>query len=196
MDRRKIRTRRLLREGLLSLIVERGYDNLSITEITERADLRRATFYLHYGSVDELLLTTLSEIFDELAKEIEAKQPLQPFWLRTEPPHIQPVFEYLAQNARLYHALLSGASGAMVQRSIRDYLAAVKLIDLAAIPAKALPIPPEVLANYISGTECNMLVWWLENEMPYTPKEIARMLQDIVLDGTTALQDLVLERVS
>jgi AcrR family transcriptional regulator len=196
MDRRKIRTRRLLRESLLSLIVERGYDNLSITEITERADLRRATFYLHYGSVDELLLTTLREIFDELAKEIEAKQPLQPFWLRTEPPHIQPVFEYLAQNARLYHALLSGESGAMVQRSIRDYLAAVKLKDLAAIPAKALPMPAKVLANYIAGTECNMLVWWLENEMPYTPKEIARMLQDLVLDGTTALQDLVLERVS
>jgi AcrR family transcriptional regulator len=196
MDRRKIRTRRLLRESLLSLIVERGYDNLSITEITERADLRRATFYLHYGSVDELLLATLREIFDELANKIEARQNLQPFWLRSEAPPIQAVFEYLAQNARLYHALLSGASGAMVQRSIRDYLASIKLKDLATLPVSALPMPAQVLANYIAGTECNMLVWWLETGMPYAPEEIAGMLQDLVLDGTAGLQNLALEKVS
>lgn len=196
MDRRKLRTRRLLRESLLSLIVERGYEHLSITEITERADLRRATFYLHYGSVDELLLTTLREIFDELAREIEAKQPMQPFWIDSEPPHMQAVFEYLAEHAALYHALLSGASGAMVQRSIREYLAGVKLQHLAGIPKNALPMPAEVLANYIAGTECGMIVWWLEMGMPYPPKEIARMLQRLILDGMAGLHGLRLEKVS
>jgi AcrR family transcriptional regulator len=72
IDRRKQRTRRMLRDALLALIVEKGYDDLSVQDITEKADLRRATFYLHYADKDELLATVLREIFDALVKELEA----------------------------------------------------------------------------------------------------------------------------
>ena len=50
LDRRVRRTRRLLAEALVALIIEKEYETISITDITERADLNRATFYLHYGS--------------------------------------------------------------------------------------------------------------------------------------------------
>ena len=64
-DRRIQRTRQFLRTALLELIKEKGYDAISIEEITERANVGRATFYLHYKDKEDLLL----EEFREMANE-------------------------------------------------------------------------------------------------------------------------------
>ena len=53
-DRRIQRTRQSLRTALLTLIKEKGYDAISIEEITERANVGRATFYLHYKNKEDL----------------------------------------------------------------------------------------------------------------------------------------------
>lgn len=48
LDRRVRRTRRALQDSLTSLILEKGYDAVTVEDITDRADLGRTTFYLHY----------------------------------------------------------------------------------------------------------------------------------------------------
>ena len=64
-DRRIQRTRQSLRTALLTLIKEKGYDAISIEEITERANVGRATFYLHYKDKEDLLLEEFSEMANE-----------------------------------------------------------------------------------------------------------------------------------
>src|ERR1041385_2364465 len=71
MDRRKVRTRQMLRDALIALILEKGYDTTTVEDITNRANLGRATFYLHYRDKDELLLHTLEATFDELVKNLK-----------------------------------------------------------------------------------------------------------------------------
>ena len=71
MDRRVRRTRRRLRDALIQLIMEKGYDNVTIQNITDAADLSRATFYLHYTDKDELLASSLEEMFDELLDSVK-----------------------------------------------------------------------------------------------------------------------------
>lgn len=186
IDRRIIRTRRVLREALFALITERGYDGLTITEITERADLRRATFYLHYADVDALLMASLHELFDELAQEIDSHPNAQPFYIPTQPAHIQPIFEYVAQNATLYRALIMGSAGSRVQRAIRDYLAQIKQRELAQLAD--LPMPIDVMSAYIASAETAMIVWWLENDLPYSPEQMATMVQTMLLEGLSRLR--------
>src|SRR5690349_11429109 len=70
-DPRVIRTRQMLRDALIALILERGYDAISIQDITDKAGLRRATFYLHYKDKDELLFTVLRESFDHLVTAMD-----------------------------------------------------------------------------------------------------------------------------
>src|SRR5258708_20033897 len=65
--RRIQRTRHLLRQALFTLIVERGYETITVEEITERANVGRATFYVHYKDKEELLLVCLEELFHETA---------------------------------------------------------------------------------------------------------------------------------
>src|SRR5438105_749468 len=73
LDPRVIRTRQLLREALVAIILEKGYDATSIQDIAERAGLRRATFYLHYKDKDELLLSMLRDTLEALMQQMEAQ---------------------------------------------------------------------------------------------------------------------------
>ncbi|MBO4881679.1 MAG: TetR family transcriptional regulator, partial [Firmicutes bacterium] len=54
-DRRAKRSRRLLKEGLLTLMQEKRFHDISARDVTESADLNRGTFYLHYPDTLALL---------------------------------------------------------------------------------------------------------------------------------------------
>src|SRR5579863_9077562 len=70
IDRRIQRTHELLREALMALIEERGYEPISIQDITDRANVSRTTFYLHFRDKDDLLFTTMEELYDNLVEHV------------------------------------------------------------------------------------------------------------------------------
>lgn len=61
-DRRARRTRRLLRESLLELLEEKRFGEISIRDVTDRADVNRTTFYLHYTDTAQLLRSVEEEL--------------------------------------------------------------------------------------------------------------------------------------
>src|SRR5690348_13436851 len=65
-DRRKERTRQLLRDALLELISEKGYEAITLQDITDRANVARPTFYLHFKDKQDLLFSSIREIYDDL----------------------------------------------------------------------------------------------------------------------------------
>src|ERR1700736_2924895 len=74
-DPRVVRTRQMLREALVASILEQGCDATNIQDITDRAGLRRATFYLHYTDKEDLLLSIMRDMLDELMQKMEAQSP-------------------------------------------------------------------------------------------------------------------------
>lgn len=182
-DRRKQRTRRMLRDALLELIVEKGYDALSVQDITDKADLRRATFYLHYTDKDELLEAVLHEIFDELVKELEPLIQSDALGGKTQMETFAVMYRHIAANNRLYRIILSGQGGAATARSIREYLAGHTLAMLKRLPPANVSMPVDVLANYMAGAELNLMTWWLENDQPYPIEQMATMTQQLILGG-------------
>src|SRR5512141_2751987 len=99
-DRRVNRTRRQLREALTTLILEKGYDAITIEDITEQADLGRTTFYVHYHGKEELLLesvgATAQELFDQVNAQITAGTTRS---VETALSSIHQVFQHAAQNS-------------------------------------------------------------------------------------------------
>jgi AcrR family transcriptional regulator len=67
-DRRVRRTQKLLKDSLISLMQEKEFKNISVKDITERADLNRGTFYLHYTDIYQLL----KEIEDEILSDFQS----------------------------------------------------------------------------------------------------------------------------
>ena len=107
VDPRVKRTRRLLRDALVSLILEKDFASISIKEITERAEVAYITFFRHFESLDQLLMEILDQGLGELQDHIEtlAKQS-ETSALETEGKLI---FEYIEQKADLFK-LISFAS--------------------------------------------------------------------------------------
>ena len=183
IDRRKQRTRRMLRDALLALIVEKGYDDLSVQDITDKADLRRATFYLHYTDKDQLLTAVLKEIFDELVVELEPLIQSDSLGGKTQVETFAVMYRHLAANSQLYSIILGGQGGAVVARGIRDYLARHTLVMLKKLPPANVKMPVDVLANYMAGAELSLMTWWLEAGQPYAIDEMAAMTQGLILNG-------------
>src|SRR6476620_6020508 len=98
IDRRIQRTHKLLADALVVLAQERGYDAVTIRDITEYADISYSTFVRHYPDKDALLLDMIQNTVTELRTVIGEDQPAQIGG--------SVLFKHIADNQALYQALL------------------------------------------------------------------------------------------
>src|SRR5215216_5723876 len=61
-DRRSRRTRRMLGEALMTLMLEKRYDTITVQEIIDRANVGRSTFYAHYLDKDDLRQSAIADL--------------------------------------------------------------------------------------------------------------------------------------
>ena len=78
LDRRQIRTKRRIREALMTLALEKPAEKITIKELAELADIDRKTFYLHYGSIGEVLSEMQQELLGKLENVISGYDLFQP----------------------------------------------------------------------------------------------------------------------
>lgn len=183
LDRRVRRTRRQLQRAILELVMEQDFDSLTVTEITERADLRRATFYLHYRTKEELLLAALQARFDDLRQQSQLQSGGDAIAGKSRPDAYRVTFAHVAENADLYRALISGSGGSLIYQQIRIYLAELVLVGLESVLDDELTVPRPVLAHAIAGAELGLILWWLDAGMPHSPEYMAQMAHKMLLDG-------------
>ena len=177
-DRRVRKTRRQLREALIELMLERGWDAVSVRDICERADVGRSTFYVHFADKENLLLSG----FDELHRSMDElrAQADQSFGF------LQPLAEHAAENRRLVEALLGRQSGQRVHWRFRDVLRALVQSELAT-----LGVPEAALgsgAHYIAGGTAELLMGWVEHPQGVSAQEISQILRRHALAVTRSLK--------
>lgn len=197
-DRRIQRTRQALRKALLELIKEKGYDSISVEEITQRANLGRATFYLHYKDKEDLLIDEFSELANERVRTLSeipfsvwlpnADNLDQPTENKPSPPFLM-VFQHVADNRELYHILLKSEKSDRILERIRKIIAQSISEFMRRKMQNDLPIPPllevpnDLLAAYFSGALLSCVDWWLEQGKSYSTEEMTRMFQRLFFPG-------------
>lgn len=201
IDRRILRTRQALREALLTLLNEKDYDEITVEEITDRANLGRATFYLHYKDKEDLLL---EEFNDLVYKRVQVLSEI-PFsaWMplmgdeaakRTafeERKHLGPIrliFEHIHSNASFYRLLLDNSkSGRILERIRKISIGGVERFMANLLEHGSVDIPPnvpvELIAAYFTGSMLSTISWWLEDGMQRTPEEMTEIFQRIFFRG-------------
>lgn len=191
-DRRVRRTRRRLRDALIELIPLKGYDQITVQDITDHADLSRATFYLHFADKDDLLASSLEEMFDELVQSLPG--PL--FRLPDVPTNGNRsakaqhstsimVFDHVYTNQVLYKALLIDNRGVhyVLYREIQ-YLALLAEAQLARVtPAERAEgtLSYALIAHHIAGSLFSLILWWLENDLRQSPADMAQAWEQLTL---------------
>ena len=192
-DRRVLRTRKQLSEALMSLILEKGYDAVTIEEITERADLGRTTFYLHFKDKEELLFKSLQAVYDDLVSQIEP-YPIEE-WNLTGDRLSGLAFQHAAENAHLYKIILSGQGGTTISQRIHAYIAQTSIRIITTHYAQYMadsPIPIEVLGNYIASSMLGLMSWWVENDRPFTAEEMHTFFKRLNFMGVAHTMGLIL----
>ena len=193
VDRRVRRSRRLLGDALLALVTEKQFGDISVQDIADRADMNRATFYLHFHSKEELLLNALVERFDELVSIFGEISPDRPLW--AEPQMDALVFNHVADHARIYKALLDDPNLGLVIHAIIGYVANFNEQKFkASLPADAQPLVPlPLMAYHIGGSLYALIHWWLRNDMPYSPAYMAEMTHLLWSKGCPELMNVAVE---
>ncbi|HFQ92442.1 MAG TPA: TetR/AcrR family transcriptional regulator [Anaerolineae bacterium] len=184
MDRRVRRTRAMLGQALKELLLEKDYDAITVQDITDRADLNRATFYLHYGRKEVLLTETLETQFDELIARIEAETAGQYIW--ENPLSAQIVYEHIAEHAALYKVLFGERGQGFVINRLLKYMARYDENQLRQVISEE-GVPVALVAYHFAGALFATAVWWLENDMPYSPEYMADNLQRLCASGVVSL---------
>ena len=181
-DRRVQRTRKMLREALMALILEEGYDEISIQDITEKANLGRATFYLHFRDKDELLLEVMDQLvvifFEQVPQGIAAQ------WHLEDTKSIVKLFDFAAEHHDLYRILTIGRGGITAARQLHSSIAEnIKVYLQSEQDQKGTEpeVPIDFIANHLSGALLATIYWWLESDLPYSSEEMAAMFQRINL---------------
>ena len=184
-DRRSERTRQLLNTALIELMLEQRYDEITVQDIIDRANIGRSTFYAHYLDKEDLLVSGFTQVLDTLSQHPqqhdEGENPALPSLAR--------FFQHVQEHHQLYKALVHGGgidrlfkkSHQHMRRNIEQHLAA--LIPAGQAPAAPLPL----VADYLSGAILSMLTWWLDNDMPYSPEHMDMLFQQLVRPGVEAM---------
>ena len=156
------RTRKLLREALVDLIEEKGFDKVTVGEIAERALVSRAAFYRNYRDKYDLVEQIYDEAMSALLGTVDDDTPPPDRWAA--------FLDHIDTYHRFYAALLGRKGSPWFADRMRATLSAMVTEHLPS-PAgdPAAPLIPTVLGAMFTQS----ITWWLENDRPIPAREIA-----------------------
>ncbi len=184
-DRRTVRSRNRLQEALLTLLDEKEYDQISVADVADRAKVSRPTFYAHYKTKDDLLLSYFDRIFASNAKDLEDAVTQIEHLEQVDPTmlgHLMTnVFVQWQKHRALIQTLLrSRGEGLILQRFQENTLRTFAWIfEQTRLP----PRDPRILgllADYFSGTALSLVKHWSEGGFIYPAESIGRIYSLLV----------------
>jgi AcrR family transcriptional regulator len=176
-DLRVRRTRKLLWEALMAEMSARAFEEVTVTDICERAMVHRTTFYKHYEDKYALLEQGMREMYDTLVAEARHDPP-SAFSEENPPPYFIRLFEHVAERQQFYRLMLCGEGIGRFQKLVKDYIAEVAETRLPALLPAGQPsdFPLAMHVQFFAGAVLSLLTWWLENDMPLSPRQMAQYL--------------------
>jgi AcrR family transcriptional regulator len=176
-DLRVRRTRKLLWEALMAELSERAFEEITVTDICERAMVHRTTFYKHYEDKYALLEQGMRQMYDALVAEARHAPPSE-FSLDNPPPYFIRLFEHVAERQQFYRLMLCGEGVGRFQKLVKGYIAEVAETRMSALTlAHQQPdVPLAMHVQFLAGAVLSLMAWWLENDMPLSPQRMAQYL--------------------
>ena len=177
-DRRSQRTRHLLGEALVQLIREKDYMSITVSDIIERANIGRSTFYAHYHDKDDLFVREMDQVIEVLSDHIPGQDEM-PFF-----PSLG-LFRHVGEEYELYKALVWTPGIDLLIKHMQKSLNQ-RIEQGLEKSGRAYEIPLPILSNFMAATFLTLLKWWLENKRIYSPEQMDDMFRNLTLPGLEA----------
>ncbi|HKT16619.1 MAG TPA: TetR/AcrR family transcriptional regulator [Stellaceae bacterium] len=185
IDRRVARTRATLHQALISLILKKGYEAITVEDICEAANIGRSTFYAHYASKEELHKAGLEHLRRQLLERRRESSAMPGEASRRALGFSLPMFEHARDHIDHYRAMVGRGGGGAALGNIRKLIADMVRDEIAALPAKnpAAGMPRELVVQYLVGAYMAVLTWWLDNGAKLPPQRIDAMFRHLSRAG-------------
>jgi AcrR family transcriptional regulator len=181
-DRRVRRTRALLQDALMTLMIEKGYETITVQEIIDRANVGRATFYAHFADKRTLLASRLEDLRASLlARQREALTA--PGRRGNSITFSRAMLEHAAGGLLLWKKIAGAESGAFVLRRLHEMLADLARNDLAAMGMTRQSAQREMLTQHITGAFMAVMTWWLDAGARLSIDEVDDAFRRVVMKG-------------
>ncbi len=188
IDRRQVRTKQLLRQALLECIEEKGFDHITVTDISEKANINRGTFYLHYRDVPDLLDTVMNEMFDRVLSLVRVLDPreMSEYAYSDEPyPKVVAIFEEVNRHRDFFKVVLGPKGELSYAMRFRNLMSSHLFNKMEYIMPEGSPglVPREYIVAYMTSANFGMVMHWVQNGFRETPYQMALIATRIVNHG-------------
>lgn len=198
-DRRILRTQQAIHQAFVALVKEKGFDALSVKDITSRANINRGTFYLHYKDKYDLLEQIETGIIRDLQgiiQQASAMNNLDRTILDEPLPVVVEFFEYLRENAPLMHAVLGLRGDIAFQTRLKRAIEAniFNIGFFAPLTEESLLVPREYFLSYVISAHLGVIQLWLQRGCRESPGEMALILSRLSFKGPFYASGIGLDR--
>ena len=187
-DRRIARTRDALHKALISLVLERGYEAVTIKDVVNRANVGRSTFYAHYLSKEDLLTAEMAGLRKLLVGRQRIALARSGGVSERSLGFSQALFEHAGDYRDIYRALVGERGASVVIARMRALLTDLVRQELAEIAPRTArrDIPRSALIQFVVGSLISILTWWLDRKSTMAPAEVDAVFRGLTIPGLEA----------
>lgn len=176
--RSALRSKRLIKESFIELLLEKPFDKITVTDIVTRAEINRGTFYAHYSDINRLVHSIEDEIVNvlcDLLLETKYPNPLE------EPlPLFLKISEYLDENREVINALLYSNNTSTFIFQLPDLIAKQLMSsDNLEGNIRLDPLFPSKCRFYAGGA-ASLYAAWFQGAIKGSLTDVAYMLEEII----------------
>lgn len=183
MDRRQQKTRVAIFKAFGTLLERKNYNNITVQEIIDEANIGRSTFYAHFETKDDLLKELCQELFGHIINSAVDCSHTHGLYSNGNAP--ESVFchllQHLEENDNNILGLLSCESSEIFLRYFKDSLnELIKTQFVNQERRKNTKLPEDFLINHISGSFVEMVLWWIKGQMKQSPTELDKYFRAVI----------------
>lgn len=181
----------------MTLIVEKGYEAVTVQDILDRADVGRSTFYAHYRDRDELLLSSFEHLRTLFEQQQQALFDSRRTGREPELNFVLELFRHTGQHHKLYKAIAGRQSGEMIMKYLHSYLCTMLIGPLTGILKNGTspPVPVEITTHHLVSSLLSLMTWWLDNNMPYSPERMDEIFRRLLTPAIEAAFGRKVEKI-
>lgn len=178
-ERRKHFTQAKLKEATLELVLEKGYDAVTVKDIVDKADLGRGTFYLHFRDKEDVVWALIGDTLKAPPANRERR-----YRVGSYPPGYLGyliTFENADAHRELYRLMLGTKGSALLtNRATQGLVDQIEHSIRAGMYGIGVDLPAQIQAQFVVGAMVRLMVWWLETSNEFSPEDMADMLYLLV----------------
>jgi AcrR family transcriptional regulator len=173
IDRRIVKTKEAINKAFLELFSEKEFEQITINDISERANVNRGTVYLHYIDKYDLLDKCIDDHLNKLIAFCSLNEINQgKITMVTE---LLPVFVYFEENFMFFSTLLSNRRTSVFRERLLQFVSinVKKKLDMLDLHPE---IDNELNAQFMASAFVGIVEWWVQHKMPHPPQFMAEQL--------------------